>query len=250
MKIDKAANKTQKQSYVGAVGVKIGNCRKLKVRVPPRAHEVIDGKMVVIFTNEEHELLAETCRWMVVEEFTRGRPAIDKIRANFDKAVTLKSSVKIGAKDIFYVFIDVDNEEDFNNVHSRTDIQLSNGVSMKILKWTTNFKPNAESTLAQVWINLPDLPWYYYEWYALCRIVSPIGTPLVMDRATTSKTRSTTTKLRVEINLDKPVIHEVQVEVRNQHGKMVTFEQKIEYEELPTYCSHFKVKGHYVEKCN
>lgn len=30
---------------------------------------------------------------------------------------------------------------------------------------------------------------------------------------------------------------------------MVTFEQKIEYEELPSFCSHCKVKGHYAEKC-
>ncbi|KAG5607177.1 hypothetical protein H5410_028669 [Solanum commersonii] len=174
---------------------------KLKVRLPPRAHEVIDGKAVVIFTNEKHELHAETCRWMVVEKFAKGRPAIDKIRVDFNKVVTLKN-----------------NEEDFNNVDSRVDIKLSN-----------------ESTLAQVWINLLDLPWYYYEWDALCQIVSPIGTPLVMDKATTSKTRPTTAKLRVEIDLDKPVIHEV---------------QKIEYEELPGYCSHCKVEDHYVEKCN
>lgn len=86
---------------------------------------------------------------------------------------------------------------------------------MKILKWTTNFKLTADSTLAQVWINLPDLPWHYYKWDALCRIVSPIETPLFMDKATSSKTRLTTAKLRVEIDMDKPVIHEVQVEVRN-----------------------------------
>ncbi|KAH0769972.1 hypothetical protein KY290_013953 [Solanum tuberosum] len=94
---------------------------------------------------------------------------------------------------------------------------------MKIQKWTTKFKPEEETTLTSVWINLPDLPWHFYKWDALCRIVSPIGTPIVMDKVTLSKTRPTMAKVRVEIDLTKTRVHEVAVEIRNSTGDMEVF---------------------------
>ncbi|KAK4374547.1 hypothetical protein RND71_005224 [Anisodus tanguticus] len=95
---------------------------------------------------------------------------------------------------------------------------------MKIQKWTTKFRTDEESTLAPVWINLP---WDYYVWNALCRIIEPIGNPIVMDKATTSKTRPSTAKLRVEIDLTKPLLHELTVEIRNPTGELETVVQKI-----------------------
>ncbi|KAG5575817.1 hypothetical protein H5410_055951 [Solanum commersonii] len=215
-----------------------------KIRLPPRVHEIIGGKAVVVFTKEEHELLVDTCRWTTIGKFSRGRPAIGRIRSNFTKVITTKGEVKIGAKDRYHVFIDVENEEDFNDIFSRDSIALNDDVDMKILKWTPNFKPNAENSLAPVWINLLNLPWHYYEWDALCRIVDPIEVPLIMDKATTTKTRPTTAKLRVQIDLAKPLIYIVRVEVRNLSGEEETFDQKIEYETLPIYCSHCKVQNH------
>ncbi|KAK6796279.1 hypothetical protein RDI58_003980 [Solanum bulbocastanum] len=95
-------------------------------------------------------------------------------------------------------------------------IQLSEDHSMKIQRWMTNFKPNKETTLASVlWINLPDLPWHYYEWAALCRIVEPIRTPIVMDKTTQSKMRPTTAKMRLKIDLMKPLITEIQVTIKS-----------------------------------
>ncbi|KAH0672951.1 hypothetical protein KY290_025236 [Solanum tuberosum] len=89
---------------------------------------------------------------------------------------------------------------------------------MKIIKWSTKFKPDADNTLAPVWINLPDLKWYFYEWDAICRIVGPIWTPLLLDKTTLAKTRPTTAKVRVEIDLTKPLVNEVLLEVTNVAG--------------------------------
>ncbi|MCD9642156.1 hypothetical protein HAX54_028839 [Datura stramonium] len=47
-----------------------------------------------------------------------------------------------------------------------------------------------------------------------------IGTPIVIEKATLSKIRLTTAKLRVKINLTKPLIHEISVEIRNPIGNM------------------------------
>lgn len=144
--------------------LKVGNRSKLKVRLPPRSHELIDRKVMVVFTKEEHELLAETCRWTIDGKFLTSVPLIKKIRVEFAKIITTKGEVKIGAKYGYHVFIDVENKEDFNNIYSREFIPLAGGISMKIIKWTTNFKPGSETSLAPVWINLPDLSWHYYEW--------------------------------------------------------------------------------------
>lgn len=76
------------------------------------------------------------------------------------------------------------------------------------------------------------MSWDYYEWDALCTIVSPIGTPIIIDKATFLKTRPTTAKLRVEVDLAKPLLSEVFVEIRNLQGEMEVFEQKFEYETI------------------
>ncbi|KAH0765283.1 hypothetical protein KY285_001154 [Solanum tuberosum] len=166
----------------------------------------------------------------------------------FVKIVPLKGSVKIGVKDLKHVFIDVENEEDFKTIYSKNVINLDEENSMKIQKWSTKFKPEAD-TLAPVWINLPNLPWHYYEWAALCRIVSPIGNPIIMDKATQSKTRPTMAKLKVEIDLLKPLVHEVAVVIKNPKGEIEKFDQKIEYETIPAFCAHCKIQGHTALKC-
>lgn len=52
-------------------------------------------------------------------------------------------------------------------------------MHMKLQRWTPDFKPEAETTLALVWVNLLELPWHYFEWDALSRIVDPIGTLII-----------------------------------------------------------------------
>lgn len=83
-----------------------------------------------------------------------------------------------------------------------------------------NFKPNYEMSLALVWLNLPNLLWHFSEWDTLCRIFSPIGIPYIIDKATTTITRPTTFKLRIEVDLAKHLIYAINVEVRNQNGKI------------------------------
>ncbi|KAH0696575.1 hypothetical protein KY285_013369 [Solanum tuberosum] len=215
-------------SYAGALNQNSMSQIKGKIKLPLRQHESVDGKTVVIFTKEEQELLATTCKWTFVGKFLKTHPQIDKIKADFVKIVPLRGSVKIGVKDLKHVFIDVDNEEDYNIINSKNFINLSEDNNMKIQKWTIKFKPEEETTLSSVWINLLDLPWHFYEWAALCTFVSPIGTPIVMDKATLSKTRPTTVKVRVEIDLTETLVHEVTVEIRNSTGEIEVFIQKIE----------------------
>ncbi|WMV38372.1 hypothetical protein MTR67_031757 [Solanum verrucosum] len=191
---------------------------------------------MVIFTKEKHDILTDTCRWTIIGKFSRTRPAIDIIRAEFNNIIQLKGTVKIGAFDLKHVFIDVEYEEDYESLSSRNYIHLEGDCIMQLQKWTPFFKPAKRNSIAPVWITLPDLSWQFFEWDALCRIVNPIGYPLIMDKATSTNSRPTTAKLRVELDLAKPRIREVAVEIRNAEGGFERFTQKVEYEDLPEFC--------------
>ncbi|OIT27626.1 hypothetical protein A4A49_25768 [Nicotiana attenuata] len=249
--MNEATNATEvvspQSTYVNAKGNVLPT--RNKVRLQHRSYQMVNGKPVVIFTKEEEDMLAQTCKWTIIGKFSHIRPSIDSIRSEFAKIIKSKGSIKIGAYDLHHVFIDFDNIEDHRNVLSRNYINLGGDKIMKIGKWSTKFKPEVETNFAPVWINLPDLPWHYYEWDALCRIVEPIGIPLLMDKATISKTRPTTAKVRVEIDLTKPLLSEVLVEIINEKGNMEIITQKIEYETIPAFCSHCKIQGHHEEKC-
>lgn len=58
------------------------------------------------------------------------------------------------------------------------------GMLMRVRRWTRDFKADMESTLTPVLITLPDLPWKYYDWPALDRILDPIGMLIALDKAT------------------------------------------------------------------
>ncbi|KAH0750080.1 hypothetical protein KY290_029312 [Solanum tuberosum] len=120
---------------------------------------------------------------------------------------------------------------------------------MKLLKWTSDFVPEAETTLAPVWINQPDLRWHFFEWDALCRIVAPIGVPIISDKATLSKTRPTTAKIKVEIDITKAQIAEIQIVIKNENGELESIKQRVEYENIPEYCSYCKAQGHSDTNC-
>ncbi|WMV10227.1 hypothetical protein MTR67_003612 [Solanum verrucosum] len=106
---------TDLSSYAEALNPRAQTTNKVSIKLNPRRREIINGKPIVVFTKEEHNILADTCRWTIIGKFDKSRPQIDKIRENFAKIVPTKGHVKIGAKDSKHVFIDVENE-DYNTM--------------------------------------------------------------------------------------------------------------------------------------
>ncbi|PHT52849.1 hypothetical protein CQW23_07311 [Capsicum baccatum] len=87
-----------------------------------------------------------------------------------------------------------------------------------------------ESTLVPVWVILPDFPWHYHDWAAMERILEPLVPLILLDKVTMARTRPTTAKACVEIELTRPRINEVKVALIDSTGKLDTFKQLIEYE--------------------
>lgn len=98
-------------SYAGALRNKETTRAMNRVRLSPRSCELVDGKPVVIFTAEENEILAQTCKWTLIGKFSQIRPSIDIIRKDFAKIIPGKGVSTIGAYDMRHVFIDFDNVE-------------------------------------------------------------------------------------------------------------------------------------------
>ncbi|XP_059285094.1 uncharacterized protein LOC132038442 [Lycium ferocissimum] len=213
------------------------------VRLEPRPFEIVDGKAKVVFLTTEDKLLVEKCKLTLVGKFSRTRPQIDKLREDFKRSYPLKGTFKIGAYDWRHIFIDFTDEDDFKRFDGKNTLHLC-GAHMRLQRWTRKFKVAMESTLAPVWVTLPDLPWHYHDWAAIERILEPIGPLIALDKATIARTRPTTAKARVEIDLSRPRLNEIEVALVDDTGELDTFNQIIEYENAPEFCFFCKVQGH------
>ncbi|XP_009758922.1 uncharacterized protein [Nicotiana sylvestris] len=80
-------------------------------------------------------------------------------------------------------------------------------------------------------------------------VLKPVGKPLSMDVATFGRTRPSTAKVRVDIDLTKPQETSVYVGQEEETNPLKGFTEKIEYEHVPKYCKHCKLIGHSLVQC-
>ncbi|KAL2248149.1 UNVERIFIED_CONTAM: hypothetical protein Sindi_2667200 [Sesamum indicum] len=97
---------------------------------------------------------------------------------------------------------------------------------LRIFKWTPTFTPAQESSLIPIWD-------------ALFAVANMIGTPLQIDDCTFSQSKLSKARIRIEIDLTKPVVEGFNLQING-----VTIHQKVEYEQLPKYCNLCKHVGH------
>lgn len=157
-------------------------------------------KPIVFFTPQEDLKLANDCRLTLIGIFNHIHPLIEVIRIGFAARFLLIGSVKIGHYNSMHIFLDFTMEEYYLNISSKRSFMVL-GSSMQLVTWINNFNPQEETSLAPVWIHLPGLRWHYYNWDALLRITTPIGTLLKIDKATYIKSRPNFAKVMVEIDL-------------------------------------------------
>lgn len=87
---------------------------------------------------------------------------------------------------------------------------------------------------------MPRLPVLFFAKQPLFKIASLIGTPLRLDSATSSLKRPGVARIQVEIDLLKDRTSQVWIGMGSADG----FWQQIEYENVPSYCTHCWHVGH------
>ncbi|KAL0336692.1 UNVERIFIED_CONTAM: hypothetical protein Sradi_4881100 [Sesamum radiatum] len=157
--------------------------------------------------------------------------------------VGLIGNVTVGRLNLKHVLIQLSNEEDFSRIWLR-GAWTFDSFHMRVFKWTPNFDPQIESSIAPVRIRLLDLPVHLFEKNALFTLASKIAKPLRMDELIADLSRPDLACVCVELDLTAP---KVQVVYLNIKGK--TYIHLVLYENYPAYCSSCNHLGHDISNC-
>ncbi|XP_019264877.1 PREDICTED: uncharacterized protein LOC109242482 [Nicotiana attenuata] len=120
---------------------------------------------------------------------------------------------------------------------------------MRMFKWSPDFDPNEETSLAPIWVLLPELPFHMFKWEYLKQVLEQIGTPMKEDITTIARTRPHMAKVRVEVDLMKALPDSVFVGIKGDTTGLKGRDQKLEYEGVPAFCKTCKLQGHDYERC-
>ncbi|KAL2227908.1 UNVERIFIED_CONTAM: hypothetical protein Sindi_1770500 [Sesamum indicum] len=115
---------------------------------------------------------------------------------------------------------------------------------MRVFKWTPTFTPSKESSIVPVWVSFPELPAHLFRKEVLFTMASMIGTPLQIDDATLNQSKLSKARACIELDLLKPRLEDFQIQICG-----ATIVQRIEYEDIPHYCSLCKHVGHRDSDC-
>jgi hypothetical protein len=100
------------------------------------------------------------------------------------------------------------------------------------------------NTHAQVWIHLLELPQEYWMEGTLREIASVVGTPLLIDKATTKRLFGHYARILVDMDLSRKIFHEIVVE-----REEFAFTLAVSYEWMSYFCTHCQSIGHDVTAC-
>src|SRR4051812_23711063 len=142
------------------------------------------------------------------------------------------------------MLICLQDESDFNRIWLR-EVWFLDGFPMRTFRWSPNFRLDAESSIVPIWISLSNIPPFLFNKIGLFSIDSILGKPLALDDATANLSRPSEARLCVEVDLLKRLPHRIWLDCESIGGLW----QKFVYENLPSYCKHYKRLGHEIFSC-
>ncbi|RAL48728.1 hypothetical protein DM860_001048 [Cuscuta australis] len=221
-------------------------------------HNLLPDREVVVhrdiptirFAATEIESLAKIDRFILVGKFSHGKPKLELIKKHFATQYILRGQVTIGWRDSRHVFLIFSNLQDCTEILLKGQI-LFNGINpMRLFRWTLDFNTEIKTSLAPVRVLFSGLPIHFFDASALALICKPIGKVLGVDLATLHKSKPHVARVRVEMDLLKPLIHKIFIGTSTEPGKEDEgIYQSIEYECIPFYCTKCFKQGHATEKC-
>lgn len=137
-----------------------------------------------------------------------------------------------------FLLIKLSYEEDYERLWSKGSMFIG-PLGIRFSKWTPEFDFSAESSIAPVWIRLPELPLHLYNKKSLFSLGKILGNPVKVDDFTADASRGAFARICVEVDVLKPLLKQIWVGW-GSHRKMID----VEYEKVPSYCIDCKMIGH------
>ncbi|XP_020549414.1 uncharacterized protein LOC110011984 isoform X1 [Sesamum indicum] len=211
---------------------------------PPAIGTILTGEKgpTLLFIDAEIEVLAAPFRFALVGKFSHGAPSysiLHKLIAGTD----IKNNFTVIMLNNRHVLISLSCEADYSRLWLRR-IWYIQGYPMRVFKWTPTFTPSQESSIVPVWVSFPELPAHLFRKKVLFTVASMIGTPLQIDDATLSQSKFSKARACIKLDLLKPHLEEFQIQIC---GDIIV--KRIEYEQIPHYCSLCKHVGHRDSEC-
>ncbi|KAH0768928.1 hypothetical protein KY290_012909 [Solanum tuberosum] len=216
--------------------------------VPPR-HTTKQGQPAVIYDMDDFmNKLTVDCKYTLVGKFSNTMPKIELIRKSFILQTQLNGGVNIAHYNARHVFIDLDNELDYNTVWTQQRMTIE-GKLMRIQAWTPTFRPEEETPIVPIWVLLPGLPWHCFKKEFITPLLESVGKVLYLDTASIKRTTASMAKVKVQVDLTKARPRHIWIGLDDEDLTIGRW-QPIEYENIPPYCTYCKHQGHMIGDCN
>lgn len=98
----------------------------------------------------------------------------------------LKDAFTVGLLDNKHILMRFNHEEGFQRIWLQEQWYFKKFL-MQVFKWTPEFRVDAESTIAPIWVKFPHLPIHFFSKHSLFSILvlgSALGCLMKMDAAT------------------------------------------------------------------
>ncbi|KAG5582894.1 hypothetical protein H5410_053521 [Solanum commersonii] len=217
--------------------------------------EIVHGEPTITFSMEERQdfMIEEGLHQAVVFKLSHGAPDLNVLRSILPKHLGTKGNCLIGLLAPRQILLRFDLYEDYVLALSRSvNYLLYNGEEhqCRVFPWSIGYNPKEETTLAVVWISLPNLSPDLFAKKSLLSIASAVGKPIAIDKATQIKSRPITTRVKVILDLMEKLPNRIRVQfVDGKSDKLIEVFQEIVYDNLPLYCNYCKHQGHDEDSC-
>ncbi|KAG5581982.1 hypothetical protein H5410_052609 [Solanum commersonii] len=217
--------------------------------------EIIHGEPTITFSMEERQdfMIEERLHQVVVFKLSHGAPDLNVLRSILPKHLGTKGNCLIGLLAPRQILLRFDLYEDYVLALSRSvNYLLYNGEEhqCRVFPWSIGYNPKEETTLAVVWISLPNLSPDLFAKKSLLSIASAVGKPIAIDKATQIKSRPSTARVKVILDLMEKLPNRIRLQfVDGKSGKLIEVFQEIVYDNLPLYCNYCKHQGHDEDSC-
>ncbi|KAK4337529.1 hypothetical protein RND71_042016 [Anisodus tanguticus] len=181
-----------------------------------------------------------------IGKFSHGWPEIGLLRTAIPKQCGLKAEVNIGLLCDRHLLIRCTIAEDYDTLMSRQTFEIkekNKPYLMRTFKWDVTFNPEEETRFAYGWISFPGLPPHFHGEASLFSMAASVGKPISIDSATRNKTRPSSARVKVEVDLLKSHPNSVLIQV-GEGAEITSTSQRIRYDFLPKYCPNSKLQGH------